>query len=399
MASERLYYDDSYTTRFDARIAARGEHRGRSAVELERTYFYPESGGQEADRGTLGAARVLDVQADDAGRVWHVLEPGAPDDGAVAAEVDWARRFDAMQQHTGQHVLSAALEHVLDAATLSSHLGEERSTLEIGLADLDWSAVEKLEEAANRVVWENRPVERHWVDDPAGLARFRLRKPPAVTGRIRIVEIPDWDVSACGGTHTRHTGEVGAIKIVRWEKVRGNVRLEFLCGARALRDHAWRTESLTEGARRRTLKDRDLIAHLERAAEERDALRRRLAELSEKLLADEARERTGAPPRAVAHWADERTREEVRRFAIQCLALGAPWVVAGTAAPDPVVLVGRAKSLELDLRALVPALLEKTQGKGGGSPDLVQASARDAASARAGFDWAEAEVSAKLARS
>ena len=254
MASERLYYDDACTTAFTARITAVGEHRGAPAVELERTFFYPESGGQEADRGTLGGARVVDVQADGDERVWHVLD--APDPGLavgveVAAEVDRARRFDHMQQHTGQHILSAALERVLSAPTVSSHLGGERSTIEVPLAGCDWRAVDRVEEAANRVVWEDRPVERHWTD-AAGVHRFALRKPPQVVGPIRIVEIPDWDLSACGGTHTRRTGEVGVIKIVGWEKVRGNLRFEFLCGGRALRDHAWRTEAMVEGARRRT---------------------------------------------------------------------------------------------------------------------------------------------------
>jgi len=397
MASERLYYDDSYTTRFDAQVAARGTHAGRPAVELERTYFYPESGGQEADRGTLGGAPVLDVQVDDDGRVWHVVEDPATADGAVAAEVDWARRFDHMQQHTGQHVLSAALEHVLNAPTLSSHLGEERSTIEIGMDSLGWDTIARIEEAANRIVWEDRPIERHWIDDPAQLARFKLRKPPQVSGRIRIVEIPDWDVSACGGTHTRRTGEVGAIKVVRWEKVRGNVRLEFLCGARALHDHAWRTEALVEAARRRTLKDRELIVQLERAATERDALARRVTELSERLLATEARDAVGDPPRGVAVLAADRSREETRRFAILCLAAGAPWVVSGATAPDPVVVVGRAKALAIDLKAIVPALLERARGKGGGSPDLVQASAADADAAEAAFRWAAEELPGRLA--
>src|SRR5207247_9763971 len=144
------------------------------------------------------------------------------------------------------------------------------------------------EEAANRVVWEDRPVERHWTDD-GGVKRFALRKPPAVSGKIRIVEIPEWDVSACGGTHTRRTGEVGIVKIVRWEKVRGNLRFEFLCGGRALRDHAWRTEALLEAAKRRTLKDRELIAHLERAAAERDELAKRLRELTGRAIVAEAR--------------------------------------------------------------------------------------------------------------
>jgi len=218
MASARLYYDDSYTTRFEGALASSGQQAGRPAVELDSTYFYPESGGQEADRGRLGDRAVIDVQADDEGRVWHVLDQPLADDAsgrALAGEVDWTRRFDHMQQHTGQHILSAAFERVLDAPTLSSHLGEERSSIEVGIVEADWESMARVEDAANRVVWSDVPVVRHWVSD-SELGRFRLRKPPAVTGRVRIVEIPDWDQSACGGTHTNRTGEVGVVKIVRW---------------------------------------------------------------------------------------------------------------------------------------------------------------------------------------
>jgi alanyl-tRNA synthetase len=340
--------------------------------------------------------------------VWHVLgaQGGANastveraagelrEDAEVASEIDWVRRFEHMQQHTGQHILSAALERVLSAPTVSSHLGEERSTIDVTLGDAVWAAFQRVEEAANRIVWEDRPVERHWTD-AEGVRRFQLRKPPQVSGRIRIVEIPDWDVSACGGTHTRRTGEVGVIKIVRWEKVRGNLRLEFLCGARALRDHAWRTEALVEAARRRTLKDRDLLAHLERAAEERDELRKRLDALSERLIIAEARERVGDPPRGVADFAPVRPRGEVRTFAIKCLEAGAPWVVAGAAAPEPVVVAGRAKSGTADLKALLPGLLERARGKGGGSPDLLQVAAADAKAAEDAWSWARDEVAAR----
>jgi alanyl-tRNA synthetase len=381
VSSNRLYYDDSYIRRFSTRVAALGEHRGRPAVELEATHFYPEGGGQEADRGRLGAAGVVDVQSGDDGRVWHVIEGAVPAPaGEVDAELDWERRFDHMQQHTGQHILSAAFEHELAAATLSSHLGEERSVVEVALAEVDWRKVERLERAANRIVWADHPVERHWVDDE-GVKRFALRKPPRFAGRIRIVEIPGWDVSACGGTHTRRTGEVGMIKIVRWEKVRGNLRFEFLCGGRALGDYAWRTESLLEAARRRTLKDRDLIGHLERAAEERDELRKRLQVLSERLIRAEACERVGNPPAGVADFSPRRPRDEVRFFAIKCLEAGAPWVAAGAGGPDPVVIVARAKSGTGDLRELLPGLLERARGKGGGGPDFLQITAADAASA------------------
>jgi len=383
VASERRYYDDGYTARFNGDVVGLGEHGGRPAVELAETWFYPESGGQLADRGRIGDVRVLDVQADDDDRVWHVVD--APPTGrGLACELDWARRFDHMQQHTGQHVLSAAFERLRNAPTLSSTLGEERSVIEVGLPDIDWRSVEEVELAANRVLWDDRAIALHWTD-AEGVRRFPLRKPPKVTGRIRVVEIPEWDWSACGGTHTKRTGEVGAVKIVSWEKIRGNIRFSFLCGGRALRDHAWRTEALLEAARRRSSSDRDLIAHLERAFEEREELRKQLAALSTRLLAEEAREAVGSPARPVAVLAPRRSREEVRTFALKCLEAGAPWVVSAASAPEPSVVVARVKGEGFDLRTLVPTLLAAARGKGGGSPEMVTVAPADAAGAEAAF--------------
>jgi len=398
MGSERRYYDDGYTHSFRGEITDQGELAGRPAVELAATWFYPESGGQLADRGTIGPATVLDVQAADDGRVWHVVE-ALPAEGAalremgpLACELDWARRFDHMQQHTGQHVLSAAFERLRSAQTLSSTLGAERSVIEVGLADVDWRTVREVEEAANAVLWDDRALVLHWTD-AQGIGRFPLRKPPQVTGRIRVVEIPDWDWSACGGTHTRRTGEVGAIKIVGWEKIRGNVRFSFLCGARALRDHAWRTEVLLDAARRRSSGDRELVAHLERAFEEREELRKRLSALSARLLAEQAREAVGRPPQPVAVLAEDRSREDARAFAIQCIEAGAPWVISATRAPDPSIVVARRRSDGgQDLRALVPVLLAAARGKGGGSPELVTIAPADAAGAEAAFAVAEARL-------
>jgi len=399
LRERRLYYDDPYTVAFDAEVVdAAAAAAGRPAVVIDRSWFYPESGGQLADRGTLGGVPIVDVQADERGLVLHVLEPGAtPPSGRVEGRIDRARRFDFMQQHTGQHVLSAAFERELGAATLSSRLGEAASTIEVALDAADWRAVERIEAAANRVLWEDRPVERHWVD-AEGLKRFALRKAPKVEGEIRIVEIPDWDVSACGGTHVRRTGEVGVIKVLGWERVRGNVRFEFLCGGRALNDHAWRTEAMVEAARRRTVADRDLLEHLERALEERDRLRRDLAEAREALIVREAREWTGDPPHGVAEQFPLRPRAELRALAIKCLEAGAPWVVAAAAAPEPALVAGRAKQLEGDLRQLLPGLLERAGGKGGGSPDLIQATAAGPEAARAAFEWARSEVAALVER-
>ena len=384
MASQRRYYDDSYTARFSGDVTAVGEHAGRPAVELAETWFYPESGGQLADQGSIAGARVLDVQVEDDGRVWHLVDT-PPSGAALACELDWARRFDHMQQHTGQHILSAAFERLKHAATLSSTLGAEKSVIEVGIADVTWRAVQGVEEAANQVLWDDRALVLHWTD-AEGIAKFPLRKPPQVSGRIRVVEVPDWDWSACGGTHTRRTGEVGAIKIVGWEKLRGNVRFAFLCGSRALRDHAWRTEALLDAAKRRSSSERDLIAHLEKALEERDELRKRFNALSARLIADEARVAVGSPPRPVAALSEQRTREEVRLFALQCLEAGAPWVVSAASAPEPTLVVGRAKTdAALDLRTFMPELLAAARGKGGGSPDVITVAAADAAGATAAF--------------
>ena len=384
MASDRRYYDDAYTTTFAGEVVATGTHADRPAVELAVTWFYPESGGQLPDAGTIGTSRVLDVQVEDDGRVWHVVD-ALPVGGEVACAIDWARRFDHMQQHTGQHILSAALERLIQAPTLSSTLGADKSVIEVGLAEVDWRTVQRIEEAANQVLWDDRALVLHWTD-AEGIGRFPLRKPPKVGGRIRVVEVPEWDWSACGGTHTRRTGEVGAIKIVGWEKVRGNVRFTFQCGARALRDHAWRTEALLEAAKRRSSSDRDLIAHLERALEERDELRKQLAVFRARQIADEARAAVGAPPQPVAVLARERSRDEVRQFALQCLEAGAPWVVSGTCGPEPSLVIARAKGGGgPDLKAWVSDLLAASRGKGGGSPEMITVSAADAPAAEAAF--------------
>lgn len=391
MASERRYYDDSYTTHFQGDITDVGVHAGRPAIELGVTWFYPESGGQLADAGTIAGARVLDVQVDDEGRVWHVVDT-PPSGRGLACEIDWTRRFDHMQQHTGQHILSAAFERLQDAPTLSSTLGAEKSVIEVGLSDVDWRTVEAVEAAANQILWDDRALVLHWTDSE-GIAKFPLRKPPKVSGRIRVVEVPDWDWSACGGTHTKRTGEVGGIKIVGWEKLRGNVRFTFLCGRRALRDHAWRTEALLDAAKRRSRGERELIAHLERAMEERDELRKKLAVFTARQIAEEARAAVGSPPQPVAVLAADRSREDTRLFALQCLEAGAPWVVSATSGPEPQLVLGRAKSnAALDLRTFVPELLAAAKGKGGGSPDVVTIAPADAASARAVFELAKSRL-------
>ena len=219
MDTERLYFSDAYLTRFSARVIARAERGGRPAVALDQSAFYPEGGGQPADAGTLGGVAVLDVQADD-GLVWHTL--AAPlDADVVQGQVDWARRFDHMQQHHGQHLLSAAFEQLFGLKTVSFHLGAAAATIDLAATALAAEQAAAAEDLTNQVIWEDRPVLARFVT-PEELARLPLRKPPQVRGAVRVVSVPDFDHSACGGTHPRATGGVGLAHLRRWER-RGEV--------------------------------------------------------------------------------------------------------------------------------------------------------------------------------
>lgn len=227
----RLYYRDSYIQEFSARVVGSIVRDGDTALILDRTAFYPESGGQPCDLGSIEGLAVTDVQAAEDEVVHVVRGHGPPVDATVRGRIDWARRFDHMQQHTGQHILSQAFLQTLGAPTASFHMSRETSTVDLAVGSLEAHQVEAAEDLANRIVFENRPVRIHFVEPEAA---GPLRKAPTRTGLLRIVEVADFDRSACGGTHCRSTAEVGLIRVVGMERIRGQVRVEFVCGGRAL---------------------------------------------------------------------------------------------------------------------------------------------------------------------
>jgi alanyl-tRNA synthetase len=226
----RLYYDDPYLCEFEADVVATADNGRR--VFLDRTAFYPDSGGQPCDHGEIGGVKLTAVEEEESsGRIAHILEsPLAP--GRVKCRIDWVRRFDHMQQHSGQHVLSAALMELFHLETVSFHLGQEVSTIDLQTAELSAGQVRQAERRANQIVFENRPVRILYADSGSG--NLGLRKASGRGGELRIVEVEGFDRSACGGTHVRATGEIGPILIRKLDKIRGNVRLEFLCGFRAV---------------------------------------------------------------------------------------------------------------------------------------------------------------------
>jgi alanyl-tRNA synthetase len=392
----RPYFDDPYTTAFEAVVVdTRDDAEGRW-VALERSWFYPTGGGQECDRGTLGASAVVQVEEDAQGQVWHRVEGDAPAAGArLPATIDAGRRRGFRQQHTGQHLLSAAFERVLSAYTVSSRLGEFEGTIDLDRTELSWDDVARVEEAANRVVWDDREVASVVVA-PEELALYPLRKPPKVTGPVRLIVVPDFDCSPCGGTHVTRTGEIGAIKVRRWERWKGGVRVEFVCGARALADHQDRVEQMVEAALRAHTGDAEVIPLLERAQAEKVALAKQVKRLGEELAQAEALAwalarsaspgRAGAGARGWARIVAERDPAALKALATAAIARGAPVVVVAALLPEPTLVILRARDLpDPDLRTFAAELKELAGGKGGGGADLLTLVAADEPRLRATF--------------
>lgn len=369
--TKRLYYDDAYLLEFDADVVERREHEGRPAVLVDRTAFYPESGGQPWDKGTLGGARVAAVLDLD-GAILHIVE-GALPEGRVHGSVDRAARLDHMQQHTGQHVLSQAFWELLKGETLSFHMGPEVSTLEIGLKTLSDADFDRVEDRANAIVREDREVKTYFVPEEK-IGEVPLRRPPKKQGLLRVVEVDGFDYSACGGTHVRRTGEIGVVKVLGTEKIRGNLRFEFLCGGRALRDHRDKDRTVRRLAGAFSCAPGDVAGQVERLAAEHRALKKRARHLEERLAAFEAAEvvRTAAGP-LVSGVLAEKTPEEARLLALNVVKGGEFTVVYGAASESQGHLIAaRSASLKTDLRQLAAVVGAVVPVKGGGGPTLVE---------------------------
>ena len=367
--TERLYYHDSYVREFAASVVEVGD--GGLVAYLDRTAFYPSSGGQPFDVGTLGEARVIDV-VDEDDRVAHKLDRSV-EPGPVTARIDWSRRFDHMQQHTGQHLLSAVFEELYGIKTLSFHMGADVSTIELGAPTLEPAQIVAVERRANELTAENREVLVTFED---AIAAEGLRKASERSGTLRIVSISDLDRSACGGTHVRRTGEIGSILTRKLDKVRGNLRIEFVCGLRAVARSRAEFELLTAVSRAYSCSldeaPKMAAANVERVAE-LDKTRRKMAG---ELAAFEGKALYDATPGDTARRAVRRgpITEETRAFA-NAFTAGGKAALLWLCDDPPSFMLAASKDSGVNAGALVKEALAEVGGRGGGSPVSAQGSA------------------------
>ncbi len=388
--TERLYYTDSYLAQFDATVVdVRGD-----AVYLDRTAFYPTSGGQLHDLGTLGGIPVREVTEDEDGRIAHVLY-APPPAGTLHGVIDWPRRFGFMQQHTGQHLLSAVFEALFGFPTVSVHFGEEISTLDLATPSLSPEQQRAAETRANEIVWENRPVHVEFVD---AREADGLRKASEREGTLRIVTIADLDRSACGGTHVRATGEIGPVLVRRLDKIRGNVRVEFLCGRRAMERMQADTDALARAARQFSSPADEvpvLVAALQAEAREAGKQARRLAsELAGyrgRELYSAAEENAAGRRVHVERRASGALDEEVRALAM-AFTEGVRAVLVAVTVDPPSVMLAASKDAGLDAGAVLKSLLGEFGGRGGGNARVAQGSLASAESLPALLERLSAEI-------
>ena len=388
---ERLYYGDPYLRTFEANVVGRREIEGRSGVVLDTTAFYPTSGGQPHDTGTLDGVRVIDVRVADDDQIVHVLG-GALAQSAVRGEIDWERRLDHMQQHTGQHILSQAFLQTLEAETVGFHLGERISTIDLNRAPLGEEQVAASERLANDVVMDGRPVIARFVNRDE-LATMPLRKVPAVEGAIRIVQISQFDWSPCGGTHVGNSGQVGAIKVVRVERQKKKTRIHFLCGWRALDDYAHKEGIVHDLAAAFTTSEEEVVASVKRLEAENKGLRKTLTATQMQLLAYEVEE-WAAQAEPVGEAGVVRLAFVARDLALLKEAARRlterPGVVAllATGQPRAQFVFARSEDVSTDMGSLMRAACQAVGGRGGGRPQFAQGGAPEGSSVDQALDKA-----------
>lgn len=398
--TERLYYSDSHLIEFEARVVDLTDRvSGWTAVVLDRTAFYPTGGGQPGDTGVLNGLRVVECIDNGEGGVLHVVQGTAPARGAtVQGRVDWSRRLDHMQQHTGQHILSQAFVTLFNAPTRSFRVMEASCEIDIDLQNPTTEIIERAVELANNVIWEDRTITIHNVTSEEA-AELPLRKEPARGGELRLIEIEGFDLTPCGGTHAHRTGEVGMIAVRSWERARGLTRIEFVAGMRALADYRKANKSAREIAALFSTGRDDAPQLAAQMIEENKELNRRVRALEEGAAGVEAEKLLSAAQtnadgtRVISHVFEGRDAEFLKKLAHALIASQQTIVLLGSRDRDTARLVfARSADAYGDMSALIRDACTMLDGRGGGKPDMAQGGGKNVAQLNLAIAHAAASI-------
>jgi len=383
--TERLYYDQTYLKNFSAVVTAVREKNGKTEITLDRSAFYPTSGGQPYDTGVIGGAKVLDVVVDASGEVWHTVEGMLTEGETVECAIDWARRFDHMQQHAGEHMLAGAVYRLFGGHTIGLHLGAEVSTIDVTMPDgsthLTPEQVHALEMDVNEQIQQDVPI-KCWFPSAEELAALPLRKAPTVSEHVRIVAIGEKEMVACGGTHPSSAGQIGLMKIVDARPAKGKMRLGFMCGMRAFRDYQLRMAVSDKAAAMFSAKVEQLPQSVERMQaqmmelqRELNAMRREQARAQAEGLMEKAEDWNGV--KVVSGVLPALQPDALRELASGLIACGG--VAALLASPKEsggyLTLFARSADVACDMGKLLKGASAACGGKGGGKSDFAQGSA------------------------
>jgi alanyl-tRNA synthetase len=396
--TERLYYTDSHLREFTARVIGVSPRvSGWAAVTLDRTAFYPTGGGQPSDTGTLNDARVVECIDEEAAGVLHVIHGRAPEVGAeVKGEVDWPRRLEHLQQHTGQHILSQAFVALFNAETRGFRMMEQASEIDIALESPTDERIERAVELANNIIWENRPVHVRQVTREEA-ATLPLRKDSAREGELRIIEIEGFDLSPCGGIHAQATGEVGNVAVRSWERAKGLTRIEFVAGVRAYADYNRANKTARSVAALFSVGCDEALSAAARLMDEHKQLMRHARTLEEVAVRVEAEELINEAvlqednlslrsddlkprsedSRLIVRTFENRDGEALRRLASSVVTHARTIALLGSRDGETARLVfARSADAKGDMNALMREACALLDGRGGGKPDMAQGGGR-----------------------
>ena len=370
--TEKLYLEDSYIKEFDANVIECIPYKDKYAVVLDKTAFYPEGGGQPSDTGYINDQKVIYV-FEESKKILHIVNDKISTK-KVTCRIDWNRRYDFMQQHTGQHVLSHCFLNLFNGNTDSFHLTDNSVSIEIDIKNFTDEDLTLLEDMANNIIYSNLPITSKIVNEEE-LKYLPLRKLPSVKDNIRIVSIGSIDHSPCGGTHVLRTGEVGIIKVIKWEKLKSSYRFHFLCGKRALYDYRYKNSIQQSLCAKLSVKNNDLEKTVNRIINENKNLNKEVLEKIKELIKYEASEKyNSCQPikgfRIIKEIYADRKFDDIKILAAELSSYEKTAALLGVTNENAQIVFCRSDDIDADMNVLLKNFIPLIDGKGGGSPKI-----------------------------